>query len=392
MTQIGPLELNKLHQGDCIELLKKIPDNSVDLIFADPPYNLQLNGDLYRPNQTKVDAVDDAWDKFDSKEEYDKFTILWMKECHRILKSSGNFWVIGTYHNIFRVGAILQNIGFWMLNDIIWVKTNPMPNFKGTRFNNAHETLIWATKSKSSNYTFHYHSMKVMNDDLQMRSDWLIPICQGNERIKVNGQKAHSTQKPAELLLRIILSTSNPNDIVLDPFSGSGTTSAVAKRLGRRFIAFDREEFYIKVGNERLEKIKPLDKPLLEYKIEKRKPKVPFGNLIEKGYVKIGENLYSRDGKHYAQVMADASLNYEGDAGSIHKISAKILKKENNNGWSYWYIKRENKLISIDELRHDYEKRHLNNSHRKYNQELAFDNNIVKEPEENFLTYDNNGI
>jgi site-specific DNA-methyltransferase (adenine-specific)/modification methylase len=267
-----------------------------------------------------------------------------------------------------------------------------MPNFKGTRFNNAHETLIWATKSKSSNYTFHYHSMKVMNDDLQMRSDWFIPICQGDERIKVNGQKAHSTQKPAELLFRIILSTSNPNDIVLDPFSGSGTTAAVAKRLGRRFIAFDREEFYIKVGNERLEKVKPLDKPLLEYKIEKRKPKVPFGNLVEKGYVKIGENLYSRDGKHCAQVMADASLTHEGDVGSIHKISAKILKKENNNGWLYWYIKRENKFISIDELRHDYEKHYLNDSPRKYNQELAFDNDIVKEPEENFLTYGNNGI
>lgn len=392
MTHIGPLELNKLHQGDCIELLKNIPDNSVDLIFADPPYNLQLNGELYRPNQTKVDAVNDAWDKFESKEEYDKFTALWMQECHRILKNTGSFWVIGTYHNIFRVGTILQNTGFWMLNDIIWVKTNPMPNFKGTRFNNAHETLIWATKSKTSNYTFHYHSMKVINDDLQMRSDWLIPICQGVERIKVNGQKAHSTQKPAELLFRIIISTSNPNDIVLDPFSGSGTTAAVAKRLGRRFIAFDREEFYIKVGNERLEKIKPLDKPLLEYRIEKRKPKVPFGNLIEKGYVKIGENLYSRDRKYYAQVMADASLNFEGESGSIHKISAKILKKESNNGWSYWYVKRDNRFISIDGLRYDYEKRYLNNSSRSFNQELVFDDNIANEPEENFLIYGDNGI
>ncbi len=392
MTHIGPLELNKLHQGDCIELLKNIPDNSVDLIFADPPYNLQLNGELYRPNQTKVDAVNDDWDKFESKEEYDKFTALWMQECHRILKNTGSFWVIGTYHNIFRVGTILQNTGFWMLNDIIWVKTNPMPNFKGTRFNNAHETLIWATKSKTSNYTFHYHSMKVINDDLQMRSDWLIPICQGVERIKVNGQKAHSTQKPAELLFRIIISTSNPNDIVLDPFSGSGTTAAVAKRLGRRFIAFDREEFYIKVGNERLEKIKPLDKPLLEYRIEKRKPKVPFGNLIEKGYVKIGENLYSRDRKYYAQVMANASLNFEGESGSIHKISAKILKKESNNGWSYWYVKRDNRFISIDEFRYDYEKRYLNNSSRSFNQELVFDDNIAKESEENFLIYGDNGI
>ena len=392
MVQIGSLELNKIYQGDCIELLKKIPDNSVDLIFADPPYNLQLNGELYRPNQTKVDAVNDAWDKFESKEEYDKFTALWMKECHRVLKNNGSFWVIGTYHNIFRVGAILQNIGFWMLNDIIWIKTNPMPNFKGTRFNNAHETLIWATKSKSSNYTFHYHSMKVMNDDLQMRSDWYIPICQGDERIKVNGQKAHSTQKPAELLFRIILSTSNPNDIVLDPFSGSGTTAAVAKRLGRRYIAFDKEAFYIKVANDRLDKITPIENSLLEYKIEKRKPKVPFGNLIERGYVKIGENLYSKDGKFFAQVQADSSLSFNGTVGSIHKISAKILKKENNNGWSYWYVKREQGMISIDQLRHDYEKKFLQTESKKYNTELLFENNIVHEPEESFLNYGNNAI
>ena len=382
--KIGKFDFNTIIQGDCIELLKKIPDNSIDLIFADPPYNLQLNGELYRPNQTKVDAVDDAWDKFESKEEYDKFTTLWMKECHRVLKNSGSFWVIGTYHNIFRVGAILQNIGFWMLNDIIWVKTNPMPNFKGTRFNNAHETLIWATKSKSSNYTFHYHSMKVMNDDLQMRSDWLIPICQGDERIKINGVKAHSTQKPAELLLRIILSTSNPDDIVLDPFSGSGTTAAVAKRLGRRFIAFEREPSYIEVTNGRLEKIKPLDKPLLEYRIEKRKPKVPFGNLIEKGYVKIGENLFSRDEKTFAQVQEDSSLALNGTFGSIHKISATILKKENNNGWAYWYVKRLNRLISIDQLRHDYEKKFLKSEATVY-KELQFENNLIHEPDESFL-------
>jgi len=391
MTKLGTLDLNKIHQGDCIELLKKLPDNSVDLIFADPPYNLQLNGELYRPNQTKVDAVNDAWDKFESKEDYDKFTTLWLKECHRVLKNSGSMWVIGTYHNIFRVGTILQNIGFWLLNDIIWIKTNPMPNFKGTRFNNAHETLIWATKSKSSNYTFHYHSMKVMNDDLQMRSDWLIPICQGEERIKVNGQKAHSTQKPAELLYRIIISTSNPDDIVLDPFSGSGTTAAVAKRLGRKYIAFEREPFYVKIANERLEKIIPLDKPLLEYKIEKRKPKVPFGCLIEKGYVKIGENLFSRDGKYFAQVQADASLLFNGIAGSIHKISATILKKENHNGWSYWYIRRDNKLISIDQLRHDYENKFLKSKEALC--EVGWcEENSIHEPEESFLSYANNGI
>ena len=267
MAALGTLELNNIHQGDCVELLKRIPDNSVDLIFADPPYNLQLNGDLFRPDTSKVDAVDDEWDKFDSFAEYDRFTNQWLAECHRVLKPTGSIWVIGSYHNIFRVGTALQNIGFWILNDIIWVKTNPMPNFKGTRFNNAHETLIWATKSQSSKFTFHYHSMKVMNDDLQMRSDWVIPICQGNERIKVNGMKAHSTQKPEELLYRVLISSSNPGDIVLDPFSGSGTTAAVAKRLGRNYIAFERDEFYISVARERLEKITTVQKEMTGYPI-----------------------------------------------------------------------------------------------------------------------------
>jgi hypothetical protein len=386
------LEINKIHLGDCIELLRKLPDNSIDLIFADPPYNLQLNGELYRPNQTKVDAVTDAWDKFDSKEDYDRFTTAWLTECYRVLKNTGSIWVIGTYHNIYRVGAIIQNIGFWMLNDIIWIKTNPMPNFKGTRFNNAHETLIWSTKSQKSKYTFHYHSMKVMNDDLQMRSDWLIPICSGEERIKVNGQKAHSTQKPAELLLRIILSTSNPNDIVLDPFSGSGTTAAVAKRLGRRYIAFEKEASYIEIANERLAKIIPIDKPLLEYKIEKKKPKVPFGSLIERGYIKIGEILYSKKADVQAQVLADSTINYNGEVGSIHKISASILDKTNNNGWDFWYVNRNNKLVSIDELRYAYNNSFLKNSVQKYS-ELNFTNNIVvSEPTDSFFDYGNNGL
>jgi DNA modification methylase len=357
--KIGQFDINNIYQGDCVELLQKLPDNSVDLIFADPPYNLQLSGELYRPNQTKVDGVTDAWDKFESKEVYDVFTEKWLKECHRVLKPTGSIWVIGTYHNIFRVGAILQNTGFWMLNDIIWVKTNPMPNFKGTRFNNAHETLIWSTKSQKSSYTFHYHSMKVMNDDLQMRSDWLIPICGGEERIRIDGVKAHSTQKPAELLMRIILSTSNVGDVVLDPFSGSGTTAAVAKRLGRNFIAFEKEPFYIQVANDRLNKIMPIEKHLLEYKIEKKKPKVPFGNLIEKGFVKIGENIYSKDRRTMAVVQADASLICNENVGSIHKISAIALKKENHNGWSYWYVVRGNKQILIDDLRSEYENKFM---------------------------------
>lgn len=360
VEKIGDFLLNNIYEGDCIELLKKLPDNSVDLIFADPPYNLQLSGTLYRPNQTKVDAVNDEWDKFESKEEYDKFTKQWLSQCYRVLKPTGSIWVIGTYHNIYRVGAIIQDIGFWMLNDIVWIKTNPMPNFKGTRFNNAHETLIWSTKSKQSRYTFHYHSMKVMNDDLQMRSDWIIPICQGEERIRVNGEKAHSTQKPAELLYRIIVSTSNPGDIVLDPFSGSGTTAAVAKRLGRQFIAFEKEAFYIEVSNKRLEKIKPLDRELLQYKIEKSKPKVPFGNLVEKGFIKIGEYLFSKNKKFKATVMADSSIALDDQIGSIHKISANLLNKESNNGWLFWFVERDRLLISIDSLRYEYEKKYFN--------------------------------
>jgi site-specific DNA-methyltransferase (adenine-specific)/modification methylase len=359
MSNLGSLAINTIHQGDCVELLKKIPDNSVDLIFADPPYNLQLNGELTRPNQTKVEAVNDEWDKFDSMEIYDNFTNAWLKECHRVLKKTGSIWVIGTYHNIFRVGASLQDLGFWMLNDVVWIKSNPMPNFKGTRFNNAHETMLWATKSEKSKYTFHYHSMKTMNEDLQMRSDWIIPICQGEERIKVNGQKAHSTQKPEELLYRVILSTSNVGDVVLDPFSGSGTTAAVAKKLGRNFIAFEREQFYIDVANNRLKDIVPIKENLLEYKVEVKKPKVPFINLIDKDFVNVGDFLFSKDEKHTAQIQADSSLESNGFVGSIHKVSAQLLGKESNNGWTFWYLKQKGKLVLIDDLREQFAKKYL---------------------------------
>ncbi len=353
-NSLGSFELNNIYQGDCIELMKNIPESSVDLIFADPPYNLQLNNELYRPNQTKVEAVNDEWDKFNSFEEYDEFSKKWLNECRRILKDTGSIWVIGTYHNIFRLGTIMQNLGFWILNDIIWIKTNPMPNFKGTRFNNAHETLIWAAKSKNSKYTFHYHSLKIFNDDLQMRSDWLIPICQGEERIKVNGKKAHSTQKPEELLYRIIISTSNPDDIVFDPFTGSGTTLAVAKKLGRKFLGFEKDETYVKISKERLEKIKPLEKDLIEIKVEKRLPRIPFGSLVEKGIIEVGETLYSKDLKHQAIVQADGSIVFEKLVGSIHKVSAFILNKERNNGWDFWYVMRDNKLVSINDLRLKY--------------------------------------
>jgi site-specific DNA-methyltransferase (adenine-specific)/modification methylase len=359
MSTLGSLAINTIHQGDCVALLKQIPDNSVDLIFADPPYNLQLNGELTRPNQTKVDAVNDEWDKFASMEIYDTFTNDWLRECRRVLKSTGSIWVIGTYHNIFRVGASLQDLGFWMLNDVVWIKTNPMPNFKGTRFNNAHETMLWATKSEKSKYTFHYHSMKTMNDDLQMRSDWFIPICQGEERLKVNGQKAHSTQKPEELLYRVILSTSNVGDVVLDPFSGSGTTAAVAKKLGRNFIAFEREPFYIYVANNRLKEIVPIKDNLLEYKVEIKKPKVPFINLIDKGFIKVGDFLFSKDEKHKAQIQADSSIESNDFVGSIHKVSAQLLGKESNNGWTFWYVKHNSKLVSIDDFREEFAKQYL---------------------------------
>jgi DNA modification methylase len=359
MSTLGSLAINTIHQGDCVALLKQIPDNSVDLIFADPPYNLQLNGELTRPNQTKVDAVNDEWDKFASMEIYDTFTNDWLRECRRVLKSTGSIWVIGTYHNIFRVGASLQDLGFWMLNDVVWIKTNPMPNFKGTRFNNAHETMLWATKSEKSKYTFHYHSMKTMNDDLQMRSDWFIPICQGEERLKVNGQKAHSTQKPEELLYRVILSTSNVGDVVLDPFSGSGTTAAVAKKLGRNFIAFEREPFYIDVANNRLKEIVPIKDNLLEYKVEVKKPKVPFINLIDKGFIKVGDFLFSKDEKYKAIIQADSSIESNGFIGSIHKVSAQLLGKESNNGWTFWYVKHNSKLVSIDDFREEFAKQYL---------------------------------
>jgi len=343
--------LNNIIQGDCIEVLKTIPDNSVDLIFADPPYNLQLNKELYRPNQTKVDAVNDEWDRFNSFKEYDEFTFSWLKECRRILKEEGTIWVIGSYHNIFRVGKIMQDIGFWILNDIVWVKTNPMPNFRGTRFNNAHETLIWASKHQNSKYTFNYKSMKIYNDDKQMRSEWYIPICQGKERLKdENGNKIHSTQKPEELLYRVIISSSKEGDVVLDPFFGSGTTGAVAKKLRRNFIGIEREEKYIKAAKKRIENIEELDSDLLKLKVEEKKPKVPFGNLIESNYIKVGEYLYDKlDNK--AKVLANASIEYNSEVGSIHKISAKILNKSSNNGWKYWYVKRDKKLILIDELR-----------------------------------------
>ena len=347
--------LNKVLQGDSLEILKTIPDESVDLVFADPPYNLQLKKELYRPNETKVDGVTDEWDKFSSFKEYDKFTTGWLAECKRILKKDGTLWVIGSYHNIYRVGNILQDLDFWILNDIVWIKSNPMPNFKGTRFTNAHETLLWVSKDEKAKFTFNYKTMKVFNDDLQMRSNWIIPICSGKERLKdENGNKAHSTQKPAELLKRIILASSKEGDVVLDPFFGSGTTGAVAKLLNRTFIGIEKENKYVKVAKARIAKIKPYGKEYTFNYQEVPKPRVPFGNLVESSYIKVGEKMYSKDKKHWAKVMADGTLKNGKYIGSIHRVSADMLGKESNNGWAFWYIEENGKLLSIDKLRELY--------------------------------------
>ena len=303
--------MDKVILGDSIEVMKQIPDKSIDLIFADPPYNLQLENDLFRPNETKVNGVSEEWDKFKSFQEYDEFSTKWLAECRRILKDNGSIWVIGTYHNIFRVGKIMQDLGFWILNDVVWIKTNPMPNFKGTRFNNAQETLIWASKTKSSRYIFHYKTMKGYNDDLQMRSDWYIPICAGKERIKINGTKAHPTQKPEALLYRVLISTSNPGDVILDPFAGTGTTLAVSKELKRHYMGIEKDETYYNVIKERLNGIVSYQQSLLGYPVDVKPRKLPFGSLIENKLILPGEFLYSADGKFKAEVLANGTLKYD---------------------------------------------------------------------------------
>jgi DNA modification methylase len=349
--------LNTIVKGDTVEVLRNLPSNSIDLIFADPPYNLQLREELWRPNQTKVNAVTDQWDKFESFDEYDEFSKKWLSECKRVMKKEGAIWVIGSYHNIFRIGRIMQDLGFWIINDVIWVKTNPMPNFRGTRFTNAHETLVYAIKDRDARYTFHYKSMRAYNNDLQMRSDWEIPICSGEERIRVEGEKAHSTQKPEELLRRVIISSSNPGDTVLDPFMGSGTTGAVSKLLRRNYIGIEREEKYIKVAEQRISKVKPLDPQLLLYPLEEKPPKVPFGNLLASGMIKDGETLYSKDRKFSATVLANATLRSGDIKGSIHSVSAALMGKPAYNGWGFWFVERNGKLIGIDDLRKLYLKK-----------------------------------
>ena len=339
--------------GDCLEQLKKIPSNSIDLVFADPPYNLQLGGDLKRPDESKVDAVDDDWDKFDSLATYDSFTKLWLSECRRVLKPYGALWVIGSYHNIFRVGATLQDLGFWILNDVIWHKTNPMPNFRGRRFTNAHETLIWASKSQESRYCFNYEAMKVFNDDVQMRSDWTLALCTGGERLKnKDGDKLHPTQKPEALLQRVLLSSTKPGDVVLDPFFGTGTTGAVARALGRHFIGIEREQHYAAAALERIDNVEPLTPEALKTTTGKRaEPRIPFGTLIERGLVKAGEKLFDHTQRIAANVRADGSIASKNESGSIHKVGALVQGAEACNGWTYWHIRRGTNLVPIDLLR-----------------------------------------
>ena len=347
------LPLDEILPGDCIEVMNGLPESSVDLVFADPPYNLQLRGDLHRPDSSKVDAVDDDWDQFASFAAYDLFTRSWLKAARRVLKPNGAIWVIGSYHNIFRVGAALQDTGFWILNDVVWRKTNPMPNFRGKRLTNAHETMIWAGKSDASKYTFNYEALKALNDGVQMRSDWLLPICSGSERLKDDkGDKAHPTQKPEALLHRVLIGSTQPGAVVLDPFFGSGTTGAVAKRLGRRWIGIEREASYRKAAQKRINAVRPLGAEALAVTPSKRaEPRVPFGQLVERGMLHPGEVLTSLNGRQSARIRADGTLIADKAKGSIHQVGAALEGLPSCNGWTYWSFRREGKAIPIDVLR-----------------------------------------
>ena len=339
-------------EGDCVELMEAMPAASVDLVFADPPYNLQLSGELLRPNQTRVDGVENDWDRFDDFAAYDAFSRAWLSAARRVLKDDGTLWVIGSYHNIFRIGAALQDLGFWILNDVVWRKTNPMPNFRGRRFTNAHETLIWCAKDKSAKYRFNYQAMKSLNEDLQMRSDWLLPICTGAERLKKDGRKAHPTQKPESLLHRVILAASEVNGVVLDPFFGTGTTGAVAKRLGRRFIGIERDADYIKLARERIKSVPPPgDESLLSTPAKRNEKRIPFGWLVERGLLRPGDMLCDERRRHTAKVRADGSIISADHRGLIHQVGARVQGAPACNGWQFWYYAEKGELVSIDLLR-----------------------------------------
>ncbi len=351
-AEAAALPLNQILAGDCIQVMQRLPAASVDLIFADPPYNLQLKGELHRPDNSKVDAVDDAWDQFGSFAAYDAFTREWLAQAKRVLKPDGAIWVIGSYHNIFRVGTALQDAGFWILNDVVWRKSNPMPNFRGKRLTNAHETMIWASRNEDAKYTFNYEALKALNEGTQMRSDWVLPLCTGHERLKdETGAKAHPTQKPEALLHRILLASTHPGDVVLDPFFGTGTTGAVAKMLGRSWIGIEREEAYRQAAQARLDRIRAFDASALAVTGSKRaEPRVPFGTVVERGMLRPGEELVGlRD--HRARVRADGTLSADGITGSIHQVGAHLERAPSCNGWTYWHFLRDGQHVPIDILR-----------------------------------------
>jgi modification methylase len=347
------LPIGEIVVGDCIATMNGFPEASVDMIFADPPYNLQLAGELHRPNNSRVDGVEEAWDRFSSFADYDRFTREWLAAARRILKPNGSIWVIGSYHNIFRVGAALQDLDYWILNDVVWRKTNPMPNFRGRRFTNAHETLIWASRGKDARHTFNHDAMKALNDDLQMRSDWLIPLCTGSERLKDDeGRKLHPTQKPEALLHRVILAATRPGEIVLDPFMGAGTTGAVAKKLGRRWIGIEREAHYAVGATVRIASTQELDDPALFETPPKREAKrIPFGWLIERGLIEPGTVLFDARKKYTAKVRADGSLVADEQTGSIHKVAAGVQGAPACNGWTFWYVNHKGEDVPIDAFR-----------------------------------------
>src|SRR5579862_1038032 len=338
--------------GDCIELMQQMPNGCVDLVFADPPYNLQIGNELRRPNNSIVDGVSEDWDKFADFGAYDRFTRDWLSAARRLLKLDGSLWVIGSYHNIFRVGAILQDLGYWILNDVVWRKTNPMPNFRGRRFTNAHETMIWAARSADARHTFNYETMKALNDDLQMRSDWTIPLCGGPERIRLDGRKAHPTQKPEALLHRVVMASTRPGDTVLDPFFGTGTTGAVARRLGRRYIGLEREESYAALARERIAEVEPLrGSELLSIASKRNEPRIPFGSLVERGLVRPGEVMFDAGRRWTARVRPDGTLISADAKGSIHQVAAAVQGAPSCNGWSFWWVERNGRPVAIELLR-----------------------------------------
>lgn len=356
MSVSKSLPLNTIITGDAVEVMNALPAGSIDLVFADPPYNLQLKDELWRPDLSKVDAVDDEWDQFENFKAYDRFSQAWLAAAKRVLSEEGSLWVIGSYHNIHRVGKILQDLGFWILNEVVWIKTNPMPNFHGVRFTNAHETLIWAKKSEESRYTFNYHAMKSFNQGKQMRSDWTLPICKGKERVRIEGETVHSTQKPEALLYRVLVSSTNPGDIVLDPFFGTGTTGVVAKRLHRPWIGIERNPTYVEVARERIEGVEPEPYQEGTFDIRDKKrlaPRVPFSHLLEQGYLKPGQRLYFRKNTAQAATLKpNGKLRYGDYEGSIHQTARYIQNGSPINGWDHWYYKNEEgEMVVIDHLR-----------------------------------------